>query len=150
MIFVIQRFGTKLCLLDEDSRQQYSKKFQYSLRSIFGLTFGVAILFSSIGSYRVYHWEILSVVTMGLATIGIALATIWAVLGQGWPLPRIVVVSLVAIGLGLISTFAIEKAYLSLSFISALQVFLIMLPLLVVRSMGYRVVNNPEHITTPI
>jgi membrane protein CcdC involved in cytochrome C biogenesis len=50
-----------------------------------------------------------------------------------------------AIGIGITSTFAIRQEYIYLSVFSALQVFIIVLPLLVVRSVGYRVVNSNQH-----
>jgi len=163
-LFVMCQFGTRLCLLDKSVRHQYSR-FQFSLRSLMGLTLAVAILFSTIASFRMYKWSSLYCAIIGLAAIGIALATIWAGLGQGRPLLRIVPVIVLAIGLGLISafairqeymidlaigigitsTFAIRQEYIYLSVFSALQVFIIVLPLLVVRSVGYRVVNSNQH-----
>jgi hypothetical protein len=114
-LVVIRRFGTCLCLLDEDSRQRYRERFQFSLRSLKGLVFAVSVLFATISTFRVYHSEIIFVVIVEMSAIAITLATVWVGLGQGRPLLRIVPVVCGAICLGLI----ISSAFTSVPLVHA-------------------------------
>jgi hypothetical protein len=153
----IRRFGVRLCLLDQDSRQ--NEKFQFSLRSLMGLTLAVAILFSAISSCRVYYPDILNNAIDLLSVVIVALVTVWAGLGRGRTLLRILIVLFAAICVGLLSGFAIGSQYAGRTIsimvdsliYTMLQYFFIIMPLLVVRSMGYRIVrveNTPESVDT--
>jgi hypothetical protein len=141
-LLLIRRFGTKLRFLGTELRRQGNQRLQYSLRSLMGITLAVSVLFSAISSYRVYRSCIVFGVVVAIAETALALATVWAALGRGRPFLRIVPVVVFAVGLGLTAAIAQDWSYGGWLWCSILQVALIFGPLVVVRSMGYRLTRD--------
>jgi hypothetical protein len=143
-LLILRGLGTKLCLLDNDDQTQWQRAFQFSLRSLMGLTLAVSLMFSAISSYWVYHREIVFGMVVAIVETVLILATVWAGLGRGRSLLRIVPVVFVAIGLGQIAALTGRVEYFLWSIFTVLEVLLVVGPLLVVRSMGYRLVPKDD------
>ena len=150
-LFIARCCGARLVLFDEISLEQRSKPFQFSLRSLMGLTVVVAILLATVRSVRINpdfssYWFIARCYFgLGFWVILAATAAVWAALGQRWTLLRIVVVTLAAMCFGVVLPSGASKGFvLSCLMIAPLHVLGIVLPLLVVRSYGYRFVHLPK------
>ena len=143
---IAQWLGVRLAPPEEVSLQQDRKSFQFSLRSLMGVIVAIAILLALCQSSRVYNlsekFEILFVAALGFLAVLVTLAAVWAALGLGRPLLRIVAVILAALCLGLaVQPFAKNSRFYELPAFAVIQVVGIFLPLLIVRRYGYRLVR---------
>ncbi len=165
-LLVIHGFGMRLRLLDPNCRQD--RGFQYSLFSLMGLTLAVALLFAAINTSQVAwinklfvpYTDLHFLTDVCLPTMVIALIAVWAGLAQGQTSIRLLIGLFAASCVGFIFWFAKTRIYrdnvwleffvIPMFMFFVLQYIFIVLPLLVVRSMGYRIVNNLEHKSTSI
>ncbi len=160
-LLLIHGFGVRLRLLDPKCRQD--KGFQFSLLSLMGLTLAVALLFAAINTSQV-DWinklfvpytDLHFLTDVCLPTMVVALIAVWAGLAQGRTLIRLLIGLFAASFVGFIFWFAKTRIYrdnvwlefvvMPMYMFFILQYIFIILPLLVVRSMGYRIVNSSQH-----
>ena len=146
---VIERFGARLVLLDTVSLEKREQPFQFTLRSLIGFGVVVAVLLATYRSSSVYdsetNFQVVSLLGSVLSETLISVAAVWATLGLGRPTSRLAAVTLVAIGLGLAcQAVSAKPTHVFMAILLVLRMLGIAIPLLVVRSYGYRFVRCPE------
>jgi hypothetical protein len=121
---------------------------KFSIRGLMSFTFVVAVLIIGIRGMREHMSpgpSFLVVAVWGLDFVVIGLAGVWAALGVGQPLARILVALLVSAVLGIVFGYVIAwpidfEIYFYFVSMMVLDAALVILSLLVVRSCGYRLV----------
>jgi hypothetical protein len=140
--------GATTCCPGEVDERNPTRGFQYSLRILMIIAILVAILLAAAKSYREYRWESILFGMAVISLIAMAPALAWAGLGHGSPLPRAAVVALFGACIGSILAFAADAWYLNWPAIGVLYSLGVVGPLLVVRSMGFRLVRPYSGRTT--
>jgi hypothetical protein len=148
-LFIVQRFGVRLTLLNKISPEQRKVVFQFSLRSLMGVSVALAVLLAIGRSSLMYEstsrFRVLFLTAVGVLMAFLALAAVWAALGLRRPLIPTVGVILAAICVGMaVEPFDLIPRFFHLPTVAAVQVVGIVGPLLVVRSYGYRFVRCPQ------
>ena len=149
VLFALQRLGIRLVLLDNLSREQSSRPFQFSLRSLFLFGVIIALLLGASRASRLYDaeesWHSAFLVNSFLWAILVPVAAVWAVFSVGLPWVLTGAVMFITICLAVVTGSPDSGMdYLVAIVFSALKVLGIIVPLLVVRSYGYRFVRWPE------
>lgn len=143
LMSVGQCLSATLHLINDGERQGETGQIQFSLRTLMGFVLVAGMLLAAARSCHSYNLPILFPVLVGFTWLIVTLLTVWAGLGSGKPMPRIAVVSIIALCLNLVPAFALPVPQLWLLLVAFFGVFAVVVPLLFVRSMGYRFSYRP-------
>ena len=131
-----------------------SKRFQFTIRHVLLATGVVAVVLGmGRGVRSINNLNTVAVMTYPPCFVMVELATLWATLGVGRPLPRLAVVVPTAFGVGTLATYNVYGRFEQAGFGSlwmlwsaalGLQAIITAVSLLVVRSCGWRMVSGAE------
>ena len=156
VLVVLRHSRRKLRLVDVASAGPASEGFQFSIRHLLLATAIVAVVLGigrGVRTIGIAQSNMVAMATFPPCFIMVELATLWAALGLGRPLPRLAVVVPTAFVVGAVPVFYLPDLpgqetwrYFILPIIVTIQAIITAASLLVVRSCGWRLVSGPDGI----